>query len=336
MHTGHALHGLNEAPRPTLTMWDAANLYKVSHALFALHDTGVLELIAERELTATEVADALQLQREPVETLLQLLAAHGLICRGKLGFSVDADARAVLPLVALEAHQATTHITAPRISASLRGAPPLDPMTQQGAASIWPLYIKAMHVGARSLAPHLYRAARIAPGARVLDLGGADGSLCSALDRLCRGITATVVDRAINEAAFKRQLEQHDADAQARFGFVAGDLKHPRTFSRLLSEADVVIASNVMHLLSDADRTSLLRCIKSHARPDTQLIVYDQFVQSADPRSASSLVVDWLLCGHRFDCSEREFSERLAELGFARLTTRRTVKVPGALVLAHT
>jgi hypothetical protein len=202
-------------------------------------------------------------------------------------------------------------------------------MTRPDAAALWPVYRRAMAVGARALAPHLVRFGRIAPRGELVDLGGADGTLAFQLARMVPGLAVTVVDRAVNADAFHARRAELDAPVAARF--CAADLQEPGGLGPLLAEAGVIVASNVMHLLAPAQRDRLLAAIHAHAPPGCKLLVYDQFVSRDRVDSASCLIVDWLLCGHRFDCSEAEFAAELTGR-YAEVRHKRVPGLPGAMV----
>jgi hypothetical protein len=318
-----------------MSLWQAANIYKVSMTLFALEEVGVLACLAAGPRTPATLAADQGLEREALEPLLELMVEAGVLARVGQQIQIDPQQAALLPLVALEGRMAGTRITSAKLVAALRGAPLGDPMIREGADALWPVYVAAMSVGARSLSPHLMRFARPAPGTRLLDLGGSDGSLGHALANMLPGLEVTVVDRpTVAEAFERRRGASEDAARAARFRFVGADLKRPDSWAGLLGQSDLVVASNVMHLLTGAEREDVLRAVKGQARPGTTIVVYDQFVQPGVSDSARCLVVDWLLCGYRFDLTDADFAETLEKVGFSAVRSRRVPGLPGAMLAA--
>ena len=315
-------------------LWELANDYKRSVALFALSEAGVLRALAERPQTARELADGGALDAQVLEPLLELMVVAQVLARDGEHFVLDAAGGKVLPLVELEATMCKSRIRPAALAAALRGQPLGDPMARPAAAALWPLYRRAMACGAQGLGPHLVRFGPIPAHSRVVDLGGADGALAFHIARMVPGLVITVIDRPVNAAAFDARLaEVCEGNGLASARFCAGDLQQPADFTATLAEASVIIASNVMHLLTPAQRDTLVSTIHGHAPPECTLLIYDQFVSRTRADAASGMIVDWLLCGYRFDCTEDEFAGELRGR-YAAVHYKRVAGVPGALVKA--
>jgi len=317
-----------------MTLWQATNLYKTSLALFCLEQEGVLALLAQRPRRPAELAEERGLSPTALTVLVELLVEAGVLGRDGDAVVLPAEQGPLLPLVGLERRMAFSRIGLSALSEALHGRPLGDPMTAPGAEDLWPAYVAAMQVGARSLAPHLVRAARPRPGMRVLDLGGSDGSLGFAVGRLVPDLDVTVMDRPVMADAFaRRQAEEQGPLTRARF--LAGDLRDPSSFAAPLASADLTVASNVMHLLGAEERQALLRALRQGGKRGASLLVYDQFVSPGAWDAARGLVLDWLLCGYRFDESETQFADQVRSLGFSEVSCRRFSGLPGAFVLAR-
>lgn len=319
-------------PQPQL--WDWANAYKVSVSLFALSDTGVLRALAAGPQPASELARRCELVAASLEPLLELMVTSGVLTRSGHEYVLGEAKARILPLVELEARLCGQRINSRSLGETLRGQPPGDPMETASpeSAALWPLFLRAMAVGAETLAPHLVRAVQLTAGVRVVDLGGADGTLARALARMLPGVRVTVVDRPAVAQPFA-ELQRQSPDGAA-LTFIPGDLREPATFAGALEGADAVIAANVMHLLTPGQRHGLLSVIGQRAAPGAVLAVYDQFLSAERANAASCLVVDWLLCGCPFRDTDVEFSQTLTALGFAAVRSKRSASLPGAIVLA--
>lgn len=323
--------GAKAVAAPSTRIWATANVYKLSVVLFALQEVGALAALAERAQTAGELAARLGLDESALVPLLDLLVAHATLRRDGPKYLVEPAEARLLPLVALEATRLVGRIQPASVVQTLRGDPPGDPMPSEDSRALWPVYAEAMAVGARSLAPHLARFVRLCAGAAVLDLGGADGTLARCVGRIVRPLQVTVLDREQMRPEFERAQAGGDVES-GEFRFVAGDVRDGDVVRKQAGSADVIIASNIMHLLAEDERRALLLAIREGAREGTTLVVYDQFVQPGCTDTASYLVVDWLLCGYRFDGSEQDFGEELARAGFGSVRHRRVAGIPGALV----
>jgi SAM-dependent methyltransferase len=313
------------------TAWYWANAYKVSVALFALLELGVLEALSGASHSAATLSHALKLSQTALEPTLQLVASVGVLEYAEGRFTLPPSTAAVLPLLLLEGHMSNTHIRRDVLVDVLKGTNAIDPMTRADAAELWPTYLAAMAVSTRTLAPHLIRLLRRGSEARLLDLGGADGALALRLSQFFGRFEATVIDRAQLEPAFHERVGK--ADDRAVYRFVAGDLRCPQAFAHEIARADVVVLSNVLHLLTSHEQHTLLQTLYDHMRPGAQLLVYDQF-SPADVAfdTARFMVLDWLLCGYQFDCSEVTFGADLSRLGFADVLYRRPPGLPGAII----
>jgi hypothetical protein len=327
------MQAFHSAAAETANVWYWANAYKVSMALFALLEVGAIERLAGVRSTACILARDLGLSPHALDSLLNLLSTAGVLDYNEGGFALRPAAAALLPLLSLERLLSDKHIRRDSLVSVLRGGSGTDPMAEADAQELWTIYLAAMAVGARTLAPHLVRFGHLDSQLHLLDLGGADGALGLAIGRLRPGIVVTVVDRPQVERAFQDRITA--AGEKDRFRFVANDLRHPDDFPPELWNADTVLLSNVLHLLSAEERQKLLQAVRDHMASGTRVLVYDQFLAPDRIIDATwFMVVDWLLCGYRFDSTEQAFAEELFELGFVTISCRRTPALPGAMVFA--
>ncbi|MCW8199119.1 hypothetical protein D8B23_11950 [Verminephrobacter aporrectodeae subsp. tuberculatae] len=149
-------------------------------------------------------------------------------------------------------------------------------------------------------------------------------------------------DRFDNSVGPAVGLELRLLDAHGRRSFGEGDavdLLRPATQAALLAGASLVLMSNVVHLLGEAERATIYGAIRKHAAGPVGLVVYDQFLADAAPAdgrlTASDLmVVDWLKCGIPFDHTAQRIGEEIVRHGFAT-SVRNAVGLPGRFVVAR-
>ncbi|AUX26892.1 uncharacterized protein SOCEGT47_074620 [Sorangium cellulosum] len=301
----------------TRSLWHWANAYKMSAAIFALEEVGALAAMAAAPRSIEELS---WLDADALAPLLTMLLHAGLLSCEDGRYSLVGGS--LLPLLAHE-RRVRSRFSQEVIVARLRGQGGSDPMDAPGAEARWPEYHAAMSVSARSIAPHVVRVTRLRRGEHVIDLGGADGALFAALKHLVPGIRGTVVDRP-SAAPHWRAVE----DAR----FVGLDLR--ALDGDLLADADVVLLSNVLHLFNAADRGVMMKKILDHVRPGARAVVYDVFVSRGVADAGLFMVLDWMLCGHRFDLTAEQMASELVSLGWSNPVTHIVPTLPGAFVSA--
>ena len=323
--------GANDKVNPAM-FWAMA--YKVSDVLMLLAESSALVRLAEHELSHQELGAAMGWQEAPLKCMLDLLVRAGVLACDGTRFSVPVGTTSVLPLVAMEAQTRRWHASSGSLRRMLETGQTIDPLNAIQDEGFHAGYQQAMAASARALALHVFRHAGLPPQARVLDIGGADGAVSEQLARLMPGSTFCVVDRPPVQAHFDARIA---GTAQPdRFRFVSDDVTHP---GRLLLEAgqsNVVILSNLLHMIAPTPGRELLAKLRAALPPASRLIIYDQFLARDRFDVASLMTVDWVNLGTLFSLSEDDMAELLAELGYVSVTRRRFPLLPGALVCAET
>jgi hypothetical protein len=321
-------------PPQSKGMWYWANSYKVSLVLFAMLETGVLEHLSKFRQSAYILSKETGLSLEVLEPMLNLLETIGLLDHNSEGFFLPRSNSALMPLLSLEKIFSERYIRCDALIKVMKGEVGKDPMEGPDAVELLPTYLAAMSVGARTLAAHIVHIAKLGPNPRMIDLGGADGALVLAISRLIPGLQAIVIDRPQIQNAFWDRVVADGAQTKIRF--IAGDLRRPAKFEHILAQADTVLVSNILHLLSWEDREALLRCVLDYVLPGARLLVYDQFLPQDNMLDSTNLmVIDWLLCGYRFDLDVQSFISQLSNLGFVSITSHLNATFPGAIVRAE-
>ena len=313
------------------SVWSWANAYKVSFSIFALNELGVLQLIADDFLTSGEIASRLELDCELLTPLLELLASVGVLHQTGEGFRAQQGIQTILPLLAMESRLSASHVTSERIASVVRSGKAADIFQSGNVQEYIPLFTAAMRSSARTLAPHLVRFGNVRQARRVLDLGGADGSL--ALLRVAPHLAITVVDLPRMREAFQRQINEHGAANAIQFR--AADLRRPEDLSGLLGEADIIIISNVIHLLTRSQREALYGVVQQHGARGARFLVYDQFIDHSGPLNGTHfMAVDWVINGVQFRETPHQICEILEKTGLRNTQVRLFPGLPGAVVAA--
>ena len=316
------------------SIWSWVNAYKVSFSIFALNELGVLGFIAGDFLSSGQIASQLSLSEELLTPLLELLASVGVLQKNDAGFRAPRGIETILPLLTMESGLSADHVTASRIARVVRTGEAADFFQSVDVLEYIPVFTSAMRSSARTLAPHLLRFGNIRQSRQVLDLGGADGSLALALRRVAPHLSLTVVDLPRMQAAFEKQVNEHGAGAAIQFR--PADLRHPETLAGIVENAEVIIISNVIHLLTREQRMDLYRSVQKSMAAGARFLVYDQFIDNEEPLNAPHfMVVDWVINGVQFRETPQQLCEILRSLGFSDAQYRRFPGLPGAVIAAQ-
>ena len=316
------------------SIWSWANIYKVSFSIFALNELGVLKLVAAHPLTAGQIAGQLDLNEELLTPLLDLLASVGALRKDQERFLAPQGIETILPLLAMESRLSASHVTSSQIASVVRSGKAADIFQSGNVQEYIPVFTSAMRSSARTLAPHLVRFGNFRQCQRVLDLGGADGSLALALRRVAPHLSISVVDLPRMQPAFEKQIGEQGAGSAIHF--YPADLRRPDTLAGLFDGVDVIVISNVIHLLTTEQRLALYRAVRQSGVSGSRFLVYDQFINEAGALNATHfMAVDWVINGVQFRETPRELCDILRSSGFSDAQFRQFPGLPGALIAAR-
>jgi SAM-dependent methyltransferase len=151
---------------------------------------------------------------------------------------------------------------------------------------------------------------------RVLDLGGGTGSVLIPLLRRYSNLQATLFELPAVAAVARNELKQQPVGHRVRV--LEGDfLKDP-----LPTGHDVIILSNVVHLLSGGHVEALLRRIREASVVGSRLLVVDMLTNDThtQPVMAAMLAGEFLVMTGEGDVySSEELSRWLSESGWQPL-----------------
>lgn len=320
---------------------------KVADLLEALAETGVLDHLAAGPVEVGPLAAALGLDAAFLDVALAQAARFGYVAATAAGgYALTPAARAVTAVLDLERASARWHRSNGSLPKVLRGGGRQDPLDSADAAALRPVYDRALGGVVRMLALNVARHLPMAAGRPlVVDLGGGDGSLAVALHQ-CRPVRAVVVDRPATQAAFDRRVPEV---LRTEVRFQALDLRAPAGLGAVLAAADLVVMSNIVHLLNPAERAAVWHVLATAAMAGEgegegapmRVLVYDQFPGEATAAGAAEgwpglgdlMVIDWLRCGVRFDLTAAHLAEEAGRCGLRLERIASPLGLPGRLVV---
>ena len=192
-------------------------------------------------------------------------------------------------------------------------------------------FIRAMDHHARGSAPAVAAACPI-PGARtLLDLGGGPGTFALEFTRRNPGLKATVFDLPQTLRVTRKILKERGM-ARAPIRLVRGDfLRDP-----LGGPYDVVLASNILHMLSESECLALLRKSFRALNPGGRIIIYDFLLDKSrvTPVESALFAVHMLVhtIGGRTYSGE-EFRDMLRQAGCRSVKIiRHASQAPGLVI----
>jgi SAM-dependent methyltransferase len=196
--------------------------------------------------------------------------------------------------------------------------------------------LRALHLHAKRIAPHLIARLSLNGSETLLDIGGGLGSYAEAFCRRYRRLRVTLLEHP-NIAPLARKFV-NDAGMGGRIRVIGSDF----TYRPLPRGFDIVFLSNVLHAHGASENLSLLRRSYRSLKPGGQLILRD-VLMCRDPSAPSwgaQFSVYLLLHTPRGRCySLWEIRDWLSQAGFSSI--RRPVRSsplpfdPDSIIIAY-
>ncbi len=269
---------------------DLARAFMESRVLLTAVELDVFTALANRTMTAGEVAAALGTDVRGTTTLLDALAAIGLLAKDHGSFSCPPAAAAVLSrespssAVPMLAHSAALWRRWSALTDVVRNGTPVPRPAPSRRSSDWEDFIGAIHtVGARRAA---VVGAAVGPGdaARLLDVGGASGTYTQAFLEACPAMRATLFDLPpVVEIARRRLGSTGVID---RVAFVAGDFYR----DELPRGHDLALLSAIIHQNGPEQNVELFRKIRRALAPGGRLVIRDHVMSPDHTRPARGAI----------------------------------------------
>jgi SAM-dependent methyltransferase len=310
-----------------------------SVALMLAVGAGLLDALQEGGGTVEALASRLGLHRDAVRITLGLLGRLGYVREGAGVLTLQPELREALagPWGLMARLQAQLFLATPEGREwmdAARGKAFADTTAWTSLPGVLALYPEAMRRAGGELALRTLRRLRPLPGdSLVLDVGGGTGTFGGPLLRSFAGARWVVVDLPPLEAVATGLAEREGA--RDRCEFIACDVRHglPADSRRF----DVIILSQLLHLLDTEARARLLSQSVARLAPGGKLAIVDFFPD----RSANAplvpwlMAMDWLRHGTMFHESASELSARLEAEGATPLSTWPMGDAGSTLIVAE-
>lgn len=309
-----------------------ANGYAESKVLLVANELGLFTAIGDGGKRADSLAAACGVTREGMQLLLQALVGLGLVranagryWNSRLGVKY-LDGRsptAVTNLLWLLNHHWSDWTG--MAQAIRRGRSGWAPVTKTTAFRR--RFALAMHERSYVLAPRTLDGIRLPRGAtRLLDLGGGSGAYSIALAQRHPDVHVLLVDQAVSVA--RRHI--NEAGLRDRVAVRQGDV----LTAPLDSGFDVVLLSNLLHDLSEAENRGLLHRVHGALRPGGKIVIVEYFLNPAGILPAEAAVFSLLM--YAFTPTGRSYAWKEVEIwlratGFGRFRRRSVTDSIGTL-----
>ncbi len=307
-----------------------------ARVLLSAAELDVFTLLAERRLSAEQVATAIGGDPRGAAILLDALVAMGLLEKTDGSFHCPPDVAAllstrsptsVLPMVM---HAATlwnrwsdlTPVVRHGWQSARASAPPAPGQQEH--------FIGAMHVIGRSLAASVIASLDLGHVGRLLDVGGATGTYTQALLEAYPRMQATLFDLAPVVEMARRRLGE--CGLLARVRLVAGDFYR----DELPPDHDAALLSAIIHQNSPEQNADLYRKIHRALTPGGLLVIRDHVMsaEGTQPPAGALFAVNMLVGtpGGR-SYSYEEIRDELLGAGFesARLVREDSGRMDGVV-----
>ena len=302
-----------------------------SRALCAMAELGLADALAERPLTAAELARRVGADPALLTRLLNALAAFGMLdaSTGPDGTEfaltpLGATLRATAPASALPTALLVAQAVAPaweRLTESVRTGRPGFPEAfgedffarLGGSPELREVFDRSQEAGLALELAALLAAVDFSGPLTVVDVGGGDAALLTGLLSAHRELRGVLVDLAEALSRAARRLDR--AGLGNRCELVAGDFFEP-----LPRDADRYLLRHILHDWDDAACLALLRNCRAAMGPDARLLVIDHLAGGEGDRSdrwgaVMDLYMMSLFGGGR-ERTRAELTRLLREAGF--------------------
>jgi len=315
-----------------ILMWSMS--YKISDALFALLRLGVLEALQKQPFSLDALIAEYHLNKNALNIILTLLVEMELIVYSEGFYSLPSSVSTIIPVLWMEWHVRSLHASQESLIKALKTGEGYDPIEACGENQVLGNYQSAMANTMRHISLHMFRLAKLKGSTCFVDLGGADGALSFYLSEFIPEAKFITVDRAQTACYFnQRFLLKQNKD---RFQFVPGDLKKPESLIEWIKKADVIVLSNILHLLAPHNIEEILKIIGEHSPEDCKIIIYDHFVSNSPNLNLNKLMlIDWVNCGTFFNLTVDKCKNLLEKIGFKEITCRDLPGLSGTMLVGH-
>jgi predicted O-methyltransferase YrrM len=301
---------------PTITALSRA--FMESRVLLTAAEFDVFTLLAGHGWSAQQVTDQLGGDLRGVTTLLDALAAMGLLDKQDgayrtptaLAPALRSDSpTSILPslLHAVNLWERWSHLTT-----QIKG----DPLPAAARRRDTAAFIGAMHVGAAQQADRIVAAIGVGKARRLLDVGGGPGTYTAAFLRAEPALSATMFD--LPDVIYMARTRLNAAGLADRVTFAGGHMLD----DALPGGHDLAFLSAIIHMFSAEENLRLYRRVYDALAAGGRVVIRDH-VMSDDhthPPSGALFAVNMLVGTSGGGCySFAEIAEGLHAAGFSRV-----------------
>jgi O-methyltransferase domain/IclR helix-turn-helix domain len=299
------------ARSPESDLWDALRGALVTRALAIVSDLGIPQALSEGPRPVAELARNSGADRGTLHRLLRALSSDGIFAEGEPGVfrNTDVSEQLLRPGWAAFAHffGGVWHQAAGALDASGKASFP-----DLFGTDFWSwlaehpderaLFDTSMEQGKEQRAERFDRV-EWGDGEMVVDVGGGNGSLLTALLDRQPGLSGIVFDLP--------ETVRDESALGDRIRFVEG------SFFESVPEGDVYLLSNILHDWDEESSAAILRTVRTGARDHARLILFEAVVpEGNDPGGGKwlDLLMLALLAGR--ERNEAQWRELLETGGF--------------------
>ena len=320
-------------------LWQVARAYQESAVLLAAGELDVFTALAGDEVTAGQLAEALDGDLRATTMLADALAAMELLVKRDGRYSVAPGVADVMAADGADSELALMRHTAnclrgwAQLATVVRtGQPGERPPSIRGEEADLEAFIEAMENASRQAAPRIVREIGPPSFGHLLDVGGGPGTWTIAFLQAVPGATATLYDCPnvvpIAEKHFR------DAGLLDRVTLVPGDFYED---DALPGGADLAWVSAIVHQNSRRQNRDLFAKVHAALVPGGRILLRDVVMGAArtDPRYGAMFAINMLVNtpgGGTF--TFEELGEDLAAAGFAEPTLLRRDPAMNSVVQA--
>ena len=264
---------------------EMANGFRASCVLGAAAELDLYTALGGQAMTAEEIAAKLSSDERAVRTLLDALAALGLLDKRQQTYAVPEPMRPLLvegssqTLLPMVRHMMCVLRSWAQLAAVVRsGKPAVRQASIRGAEADRAAFIAAMHSVSGPVADELVGRLMPLEFDHLLDVGGASGTWTLALLRAVPQSTATIFD--LSDAIEQARQRIGDAEFASRVRLVAGDFYT----DELPSGADFAWVSAIAHQHDRGRNRDLYGKVFRALRPGGRIGIRDMLMDATRTR----------------------------------------------------
>jgi SAM-dependent methyltransferase len=259
------------------TFMDMLTGYQPAMLIMAAENLRLYDAVSTEPRPVADIASDLGADADSLQPVLTSLARLGLLRESNEGFATTpfaaehlGEGRDLALVVQKEEYFARAWLSLDEVTRTAE--PALEPWRSrlQTQPDVAEMFLAALNVLAEHVGPKLWELPELAPGKRVLDVGGGFGFYARRL--VAAGSNVVLVDLPELLSAIGQRLEDlPDGSVE----LIAADVLSERSCGVDPGSIDTALVSHMLHDLSVDAGTELLRRVHTAIRPGGELVVND-------------------------------------------------------------